>query len=81
MLLDTLEDSLGVDGIGGTAVLIWLGIGVLGLIGSMIYIPQKRKQERITELENAWQLVLSEITQISRHCRNELRWKSFCHFL
>ena len=47
-MLDTLEDSLGVDGIGGTALLIWLGIGVLGLIGSMIYIPQKRKQERIT---------------------------------
>ena len=44
-MLDTLEDSLGVDGIGGTALLIWLGIGVLGLIGSMIYIPQKRKQE------------------------------------
>ena len=43
-MLDTLEDSLGVDGIGGTALLIWLGIGVLGLIGSMIYIPKKENR-------------------------------------
>ena len=56
-MLDTLEESLGVDGIGSTALLIWLGIGVLGLIGGMIYIPQKRKQERITELENALSLI------------------------
>ena len=49
-MLDMLEDNLGVDGIGGTALLIWLAMGVLGLIGSMIYIPQKRKQERAKKL-------------------------------
>ena len=42
-MIDTLEDSLGVEGIGGTALLIWLAFGVLGLIGAMIYIPQKKK--------------------------------------
>ena len=62
-MLDTLEESLGVDGIGSTALLIWLGIGVLGLIGGMIYIPQKRKQERITELENAWPDVLADLAE------------------
>ena len=31
-MIDTLEDSLGVEGIGGTALLIWLAFGVLGLI-------------------------------------------------
>ena len=62
-MLDTLEESLGVDGIGSTALLIWLGIGVLGLIGGMIYIPQKRKQARITELENAWPVVVADLAE------------------
>ena len=62
-MIDTLEDSLGVEGIGGTALLIWLAFGVLGLIGAMIYIPQKRKQERITELENAWPDVLADLAE------------------
>ncbi len=62
-MLDMLEDNLGVDGIGGTALLIWLAMGVLGLIGSMIYIPQKRKQERITELENSWPDVLADLAE------------------
>ena len=39
-MIDVLEDNLGVDGIGGLALMIWLGCGVLGLIGGMIYIPQ-----------------------------------------
>ena len=62
-MIDALEDSLGVEGIGGTALLIWLAFGVLGLIGAMIYIPQKRKQERITELENAWPDVLADLAE------------------
>ena len=62
-MIDVLEDNLGVDGIGGLALMIWLGCGVLGLIGSMIYIPQKRKQERITELENAWPDVLADLAE------------------
>jgi len=62
-MIDILEDSLGVDGIGGTALLIWLAMGVLGLVGGMIYIPQKRKQERITELENSWPDVLADLAE------------------
>ena len=62
-MIDVLEDNLGVDGIGGMALMIWLGCGVLGLIGGMIYIPQKRKQERITELENAWPDVLADLAE------------------
>jgi len=62
-MIDVLEDNLGVDGIGGLALMIWLGCGVLGLIGGMIYIPQKRKQERITELENAWPDVLADLAE------------------
>ena len=62
-MIDVLEDNLGVDGIGGLALMIWLGCGVLGLIGGMIYIHQKRKQERITELENAWPDVLADLAE------------------
>ena len=49
-MIDTLEESLGVDGIGGTSLLIWLAMGVLGLVGSIIYIPQKRKQVKMEKI-------------------------------
>lgn len=62
-MIDALVDNLGAEGIGEVALLIWLGCGVLGIICAMIYIPQKRKQERITELENAWPDVLADLAE------------------
>ena len=40
-IMDPLVDSLGVEGIGKEALLLWIICGVLGLVGGMIYIPQK----------------------------------------
>ena len=63
MIIDDLVKILDVDGIGGILVIIWLGFGVLAVIGGIIYIPQKRKLEKITELENAWPDVLADLAE------------------
>ena len=63
MIIDDLVKILDVDGIGGILVIIWLVFGVLAVIGGIIYIPQKRKLEKITELENAWPDVLADLAE------------------
>ena len=63
MIIDDLVKILDVDGIGEILVIIWLVFGVLAVIGGIIYIPQKRKLEKITELENAWPDVLADLAE------------------
>jgi len=62
-MIDDLVKTLDIDGIGSTFVILWLVFGVLAVVGGIIYVPQKRKQERITELENAWPDVLADLAE------------------
>ena len=62
-MIDILVDNFSVEGIGKTLLLIWVAFGVLSIIGGLIYIPQKKKLERITELENAWPDVLADLAE------------------
>ena len=63
MIIDDLVKILDVNGIDNTLVIIWLVFGVLAIIGGIIYIPQKSKLEKITELENAWPDVLADLAE------------------
>ena len=62
-MIDDLVKMLDIDGIGSTFVILWIVFGVLAVVGGIIYVPQKRKQERITELENAWPDVLADLAE------------------
>ena len=62
-MIDDLVKTLDIDGINEIFVIIWLVFGVLAIIGGMIYIPQKRKFDKITELENAWPDVLADLAE------------------
>ena len=62
-MIDDLVKTLDIDGINEIFVIIWIVFGVLAIIGGMIYIPQKRKFDKITELENAWPDVLADLAE------------------
>ena len=46
-MIDDLVKTLDIDGINEIFVIIWIVFGVLAIIGGMIYIPQKRKFDKI----------------------------------
>ena len=58
-----LEDLFSGDGMGTIHGLIWIALGVWALVGTLFYIPAKRKQEKINELEMVWPDVLADLAE------------------
>ena len=47
--MSLLEDLVSGDGLSSLHSIIWIGLGVWALIGTLFYIPAKRKQDKINE--------------------------------
>ena len=58
-----LDDLFSGDGMGTIHSLIWIALGVWALVGTLFYIPAKRKQEKINELEMVWPDVLADLAE------------------
>ena len=58
-----LDDLFSGDGLSSMHGLIWIGLGVWALIGVLFYIPAKRKQDKITELEMIWPDILADLAE------------------
>ena len=58
--LDSLFSGDGMSNIHG---LIWIGLGIWAVVGVMFFIPAKRKQDKITELETVWPDVLADLAE------------------
>ena len=58
-----IEDNFSAEGIEDIHFIVWIGIGILAIVGYLIYIPKKRKQERIRELEDTWPDVLADLSE------------------
>ena len=58
-----IEDNFSAEGIEDIHFIVWIGIGILAIVGYLIYIPKKRKQERIKELEDTWPDVLADLSE------------------
>ena len=58
-----LDDLFSGDGLSSTHGIIWLALGVWALIGTFFYIPAKRKQGKINELETVWPDVLADLAE------------------
>ena len=67
--MSLLDDIVSGDGLSSLHGIIWLGLGVWALIGTLFYIPAKRKQDKINELskppDNKIPTGLSEINLLS----------------
>jgi hypothetical protein len=50
-----IEDNFSAEGIENIHFIVWIGIGILAIVGYLIYIPKKRKQERIKEYSQSLQ--------------------------
>tara|TARA_B100000953_G_scaffold298473_1_gene295406 strand:- start:2324 stop:3088 length:765 start_codon:yes stop_codon:yes gene_type:complete len=61
--MSLIDDLVSGDGLSSTHGIIWLALGVWALIGTFFYIPAKRKQEEIDELETVWPEVLSDLAE------------------
>ena len=49
--MSLLDDLVSGDGLSSIHGIIWVGLGVWALVGTLFYIPAKRKQDKINELE------------------------------
>ena len=61
--MSLLDDLVSGDGLSSTHGLIWLGLGIWAIIGTFFYIPAKRKQDKIDELETVWPEVLADLAE------------------
>ena len=61
--MSLLEDIVSGDGLSSLHGIIWVGLGVWALIGTFFYIPAKRKQDKINELEAVWPDVLADLAE------------------
>ena len=61
--MSLLEDLVSGDGLSSLHSIIWIGLGVWALIGTLFYIPAKRKQDKINELEAVWPDVLADLAE------------------
>ena len=62
-MISIIEDNFSAEGIEDIHFIVWIGIGILAIVGYLIYIPKKRKQERIKELEDTWPDVLADLSE------------------
>ena len=58
-----IEDNFSAEGIEDIHFIVWIGFGILAIVGYLIYIPKKRKLERIKELEDTWPDVLADLSE------------------
>lgn len=58
-----LDDLFNSDGMGPIHSLIWIGLGIWAIIGLVISLPVKRKDEKIKELEMVWPDVLADLAE------------------
>ena len=58
--LDSLFSGDGMNQLHG---LIWIGLGIWAVIGLFLYLPAKRKQDKINELEAVWPDVLADLAE------------------
>ena len=58
-----LDDLFSSDGMGPIHSLIWIGLGIWAIIGLVISLPVKRKDEKIKELEMVWPDVLADLAE------------------
>ena len=58
--LDSLFSGDGMTQLHG---LIWIGLGIWAVIGLFLYLPAKRKQDKINELEAVWPDVLADLAE------------------
>ena len=58
--LDDLFSGYGMSSIHG---LIWIGLGIWAIVGIVFYLPAKKKQDKINELETVWPDVLADLAE------------------
>ena len=58
-----IEDNFSAEGIEDIHFIVWIGFGIFAIVGYLIYIPKKRKLERIKELEDTWPDVLADLSE------------------
>ena len=58
-----LDDLFSSDGMGTMHGLIWIGLGIWAIIGLVISLPVKRKDDKIKELEMVWPDVLADLAE------------------
>ena len=58
--LDSLFSGDGMNQLHG---LIWIGLGIWAVIGLFLYLPAKKKQDKINELEAVWPDVLADLAE------------------
>ena len=61
--MSLLDDLVSGDGLSSIHGIIWLALGVWALVGTLFYIPAKRKQDKIAELEAVWPDVLADLAE------------------
>ena len=58
-----LDDLFSSDGMGTIHSLIWIGLGIWAIIGLVVSLPVKRKDDKIKELEMVWPDVLADLAE------------------
>ena len=58
-----LDDLFSGDGMGPIHGLIWIGLGIWAIVGLLFYLPAKKKQDQINDLEMAWPDVLADLAE------------------
>ena len=61
--MSLLDDLFSGDGMGQIHSLIWIGLGIWAIVGLVISLPVKRKQDKIKELEMVWPDVLADLAE------------------
>ena len=58
-----LDDLFSGDGMSSIHGLIWIGLGIWAIVGLVFYLPAKKKQDKINELETVWPDVLADLAE------------------
>ena len=58
-----LDDLFSGDGMRSIHGLIWIGLGIWAIVGLVFYLPAKKKQDKINELETVWPDVLADLAE------------------
>ncbi|MEE3242773.1 MAG: type II secretion system F family protein [Candidatus Thermoplasmatota archaeon] len=61
--MSLLDDLFSSDGMSTIHGLIWIGLGIWAIIGLVISLPVKRKDDKIKELEMVWPDVLADLAE------------------